>query len=202
MSVRKRTQAPRGLVTGLYGVAMPDVRCSGCGAVVPDTDGQVHVYMLAAPACWALYGSILERQYAHDAGMDPDVSQWLVDAYAAQHATNTERRNRQSVALHLVSLCAAFEHTMSVDERRRLIGQLAHREYPVLKPSVTSFAITVRDVAEAAACDRADVVQRWARVTWDAWAAHHETVRSWLADGLRLSSSGSRARVRPRRSGH
>ena len=185
----------------MCGMAMSEVRCFGCGALVSATHGPVHAYMLAAPGCWALYGSTLEEQHANDAGRQPEVSQWLVDAYAAQHATNTDRRNRQSVALHLVRLCAAFEHSMPAEGRRQLIGQLAHREYPELQPSVTSFAVTVRDVADAAEnSDRARVVRRWARASWDAWAAHHETVRSWLSDGLRLSSGDSRARGRPRRS--
>ena len=163
---------------------MSEVRCFGCGAIVSARDGPVHAYMLAAPGCWALYGSILERQYASDAGRQPGVSQGLVDSYAAQHATNTDRRNRQSVALHLVSLCAAFEHAMPADQRRRLIGQLAHREYPVLQPSVTSFVVTVRHVGDAADSNRPDVVQRWARTTWDAWASHHPAVRVWLSDEL------------------
>jgi len=161
---------------------MVEVQCFGCGAAVPATDGPIHAYMQAAPGCWALYGSVLEWQYARSTVQQPEVSQWLVDAYAAQHATNTDRRNRQSVALHLVSLCAAFEDRMPPGERRRLIGQLAHREYPVLHPLVTSFAITIRDVADAADVDRPDAVRHWARVTWDAWAAQHEVVRSWLSD--------------------
>jgi hypothetical protein len=176
---------------------MADVRCFGCGAVVPATDGPVHAYMRAAPGCWALYGSTLEWQYAYGADPQPEVSQGLVDAYAAQHATNTDRRNRQSVALHLVSLCAAFEHSMPADQRRRLIGQLAHREYPVLQPLVTSFAVTVRDVGDAGDADRGDVVQRWARATWDAWEIHHEVVRAWLSEGI--IGRWARPRSRPAR---
>jgi hypothetical protein len=71
---------------------------------------------------------------------------------------------------------------MPAGDRQRLIGRLAHREYPVLDPLVTSFAITVRDVADAADGERPDAVQCWARVTWDAWAAQHDVVRSWLSD--------------------
>ena len=163
---------------------MSDDYCFGCGAAVPVVDGPVHAYMLAAPGCWALYGSVLEWRYATGAARNAELSQWLVDAYAAQHATNIERRNRQSVALHLISLCAAFEHAMPAEDRRRLIGHLAHREYPALHPPVTSFAITIRDVAGAADRDRPDVVQQWARTTWDAWATHHQPVRAWLADAI------------------
>jgi hypothetical protein len=179
---------PGSLRVQRYGVAMSDIQCFGCGAAVPSTDGPVHAYMDAAPGCWALYGSILEWAYATTAAPDPEVHQSLVDAYAAQHATNPDRRNRQSVALHLVSLCAAFEHSMPAEWRRRVIGQLAHREYPVLEPQVTSFDITIRDVVDAADHDRPRVVQQWARVTWDAWASHHAAVRSWLSDELRRTT--------------
>jgi uncharacterized protein DUF5946 len=163
---------------------MTDVYCFGCGAAVPVADGPVHAYMLAAPGCWALYGSVLEWRYATGAARNAEVSQWLVDAYAAQHATNTDRRNRQSVALHLISLCAEYEHDMPAERRQRLIGHLAHREYPALDPPVTSFAITVRDVAGSADRDRAGVAQQWARTTWGGWATHHELVRSWLSDAI------------------
>jgi hypothetical protein len=172
-------------LTGRYGTGMPDVTCFGCGARVPATQGPVHAYMYAAPGCWARYGSVLEWNYASDAARDSEVSQALVDAYASQHATNTDRRNRQSVALHLVSLCAAFEHAMPAEQRRTLIGRLAHREYPALQPAITAYAVTVNDVFDAPARDRAGVVQRWARATWDAWAAHHGEVRSWCSEALR-----------------
>jgi hypothetical protein len=141
--------------------------------------------MHAAPGCWLLYGSVLEWKYGSGNGPQPEVAQALVDAYATQHATNTDRRNRQSVALHLVSLCAAFELAIPAEQRRRLIGELAHREYPVLQPPATSFAITVRDVVDGADRDRPELAQQWARATWDAWAMHHEVARSWLSDGLR-----------------
>jgi hypothetical protein len=163
---------------------MPDVLCFGCGADVAVVDGPIHAYMHAAPGCWALYCSVLDWHYAAAAPRSPEVSQWLVDAYAAQHATNTDRRNRQSVALHLISLCAGFEHALPPERRQRLIGQLAHREYPALEPAVTSFPVTVRDVVDAAEGDRAEVAHQWARATWDAWAPHHTLARSWLSDAL------------------
>jgi hypothetical protein len=53
-----------------------------------------------------MYGSIL-AWCAELASADPVMSQYMIDAYAAQHPTNTDRRNRQSVAVHLMSLCAA-----------------------------------------------------------------------------------------------
>jgi hypothetical protein len=74
---------------------------------------------------------------------------------------------------------------MSADRRQRLIGHVAHREYPALDPPVTSFGVTVRDVVDTADGERPEVVRLWARTTWDAWAAHHERVRLWLSDAIR-----------------
>ena len=35
-----------------------EIRCLGCDALVSEQAGPVHAYMLAAPGCWALYGSL------------------------------------------------------------------------------------------------------------------------------------------------
>jgi hypothetical protein len=42
------------------------------------------------------------------------VAQQVVDSYMVQHPGNPDRRNRQSVAVHLMSLCASLE------QRRRV----------------------------------------------------------------------------------
>ena len=167
-----------------YREVMPEVTCFGCGAVVPDVDGPVHAYMLAAPGCWALYSSVLGWGYADAEARSPGIAQALVDSYAAQHATNTERRNRQSVALHLMSLCAAFDHQVPAESRQRLIGRLAHRDYPALVPVPGVFTVTIRYVGDATGHDRPAAVRHWARATWDAWSAHHQRLRSWLSDEL------------------
>lgn len=164
---------------------MADVQCFGCGALVPEADGPVHAYMLAAPGCWAMFCSILDWKYSDLAALGPETSQGFVDSYAAQHATNVERRNRQSVAVHLMSLCAALEHDLREDRRRVLIGRLAHREYTVLEPTPTSFAVTIRDVFDAEDQVRQGVVRDWEKATWDAWSVHHEQLRAWLSVELR-----------------
>lgn len=77
------------------------VRCLGCGATVPDDVGPIHAYMTAAPGCWARY-CLLEDWKASLSGEEAiGVVCDLVDCFAVQHATNPERRNRQSVGVHL-----------------------------------------------------------------------------------------------------
>jgi hypothetical protein len=165
-----------------------EVQCFGCGAVVPDIEGPAHAYMLSAPGCWALYGSLLAWKPSLAGAPGVGTGQYLIDTYAVQHATNPDRRNRQSVAVHLMSLCAALEHDIPGIRLRHLIGQWTHREYPLLVPRPASFAVTLAGVAAAPPEGRSKAVLIWAGSTWADWSAHHERVRGWLADALTRTS--------------
>ena len=109
------------------------------------------------------------------------VVQDLVDAYAAQHPTNPDRRNRQSVAIHLMSLCAGIEHRLDGTQRRDRIGQWAHRDYPLLRPAPRCYAVTISDVFAAQEAARSELVAQMAASTWLAWSEHHQAIRAWLA---------------------
>lgn len=119
---------------------------------------------------------------------DGSAAQRIVDTYAVQHATNPDRRNRQSVALHQMSLCASLEQEISGTRLRRTIGDWTHREYPLLVPRPAAFPVTVRDVADADQRSRPAIVNGWATSTWTAWSAHHDTVRAWLARAMQASA--------------
>jgi hypothetical protein len=167
---------------GRYRAVVSEVRCSGCGAMVPDVTGPVHAYMPASPGCWALYCG-LEGWKASVAGRPdtPTLIQHLVDSYAAQHAANPDRRNRQSVAVHLMSLCASLEQGIPGTRLRQMIGSWTHREYPLLVPRPGAYQLTVRDLADAVGQDRPGLVSDMARATWAAWAAHRDQILAWLA---------------------
>jgi Family of unknown function (DUF5946) len=160
-----------------------EVRCFGCGGLVPDISGPVHGYMLAAPGCWSLYTGLEDWKAGLSGPQGIDAAQWAIDSYAVQHAANPDSRNRQSVAVHLMSLCAALEYDVAGVRLRRLLGSWTHRPggYPLLVPRPAGYAITVREVADADWAARADVVRLWAEMTWSAWSAHHDQVRAWLA---------------------
>jgi len=106
-----------------------------------------------------------------------------VDSYAVQHAANPDRRNRQSVAVHLMSLCASLEQGISGARLRHMIGTWTSREYPLLVPRPDAYRLTVRDLADASGQDRAGLVADMARAAWTAWSAHHDQIRAWLAAG-------------------
>jgi hypothetical protein len=45
--------------------------------------------------------------------------------------------------------------------------------------------MTILEVAQAKdLADHQDKVKQWAMLVWQAWSAHHETVRLWAALGL------------------
>ncbi len=159
---------------------MLEIACPGCGATVLAADGPSHPYLPAAPGCWALYCG-LQPWYGElrgEAGIT--TIQDLVDAYAAQHAASSDRRNRQSVAVHLMSLCLGVERGASGRHRRSRIGGWTHRPYPLMEPLPVGFILTVADISRAPAAQRAADVARMAVQTWAAWAHHHPTVRRWL----------------------
>jgi hypothetical protein len=163
---------------------MPQIKCFGCGGLVPDIEGPVHAYMLAAPGCWALYTRLEDWKADLPAADRPTAAQHLTDSYAVQHPTNPDRRNRQSVAIHLMSLCASLEAGVPGEKLRYLLGTWAGREYPVLTPWPEGYEFTARDIAYASGEDRADLVPALASSTWLAWSVHHEQVREWLTAAL------------------
>jgi hypothetical protein len=161
---------------------MIDVRCVGCGAMVPGGEGPIHPYMWSAAGCWERYCSLEEWKGRLSGEESIGIVQDLVDSFAVQHATNTDRRNVQSVAVHLMSLCSGLERGATGRQRRVRIGRWVGRDYPVLDPRPAGYPITISDVAAAPAAVRPATIERLAQTSWAAWSAHHDTVRAWLDD--------------------
>lgn len=160
-------------------------RCGGCGGEFVPCDGPQHAYMPAHPGCWATMCALEDDRHALVGAGAVSFVMDLVDAYAAQHPANPDRRNRQSVAIHLMSLCAGIEHGLDGAGRRTRIGGWAHRDYPLLQPWPSGYAVTVADVVASPVERRPEVIGRMATATWVAWSAHHDTVRSWLESSWR-----------------
>ncbi len=146
--------------------------------------GPTHAYIGSVPGCWQLYGEVLAHEYTDYAY--GALHTLTVDTYAVQHPHNADRRNRQSVGVHLIGLCAVLEHDLAVDEARTLIGDiaLAQRqrgwEWPhVVPPSLG--AITVADVhAAPGPTEHRERIRLWAGSVWEAFSEHHHTVRAWF----------------------
>ena len=159
--------------------------CSGCGArYAPLPHDETHRYVGATPACWAAFGELLAREF-QDVTYGR-VHRHTVDVYSVQHPGTDERRQRQSVALHLIGLCHWLEHGLDATRLNAITQRLADadRPWPWLDPP-TEFDMTVEDVLVARdGIQHGGLVRRWAETTWDAWSTHHDLVRSWAVAAL------------------
>lgn len=159
--------------------------CPGCGARhAPLPHDEPHRSIVATPACWAAFGELLAREFQDVAY--GRVHRHTVDVYRVQHPGEDDRRQRQSVALHLIGLCQWLEHGLESDRLNAVAQRLAEadRPWPWLDPP-SEFDMTVQDVLVARdSAEHVDLVRRWAATTWDAWADHHEVIRRWAREGL------------------
>lgn len=145
--------------------------CPGCGARVPAPEGTTtHPYIGASPGCWLrwteLHGGGLVRLGRH-----------ANDAYAAQHPGVNGRRERQSVAVHLIALCHWLEHGITDPRLTELTRSLlaGRPEWPWLTPP-EDYALTLHDLPIPA---EPEETRRWVEAVWDAWRPHHDMVRAW-----------------------
>jgi CTP:molybdopterin cytidylyltransferase MocA len=159
--------------------------CPGCGArYLPQMLDETHPYIGASPACWATFGEVLAREFENVTF--GRVHRHTVDVYSVQHPGTDDRRQRQSVALHLIGLCHWLEHNVGMDRLNAITQRLANadRDWPWLEPP-SAYPMTVVDVLEARdGAEHVRLVRRWAEITWEAWSAHHDTTRAWAGEAL------------------
>ena len=155
--------------------------CVGCGALVPEIEGPTHRYLGASPGCWAVYGEVLEKEYGDYLRYAP-VHRLTVDAYAAQHPGVPSPQSIQSVAVHLIRLHLVLERGLRPERANAAMQWTVSRSkrFVWLDPPVSLGEITILDVRDAKDPDEhIERVREWARLEWEAWAPHHETVRRW-----------------------
>jgi Family of unknown function (DUF5946) len=165
-------------------MGMPELdRCPGCGALLPRADGPRHPYLGASAGCWRRYGEVLAREF-EDPTVFAAAHQLSVDAYAAQHPGQRERRAIQSVAVHLMGLCLWFEHGLDPALGPRFKRNMIRRAAVAwLEPPASIGSLTVLSVLSAVTPDEhVAAVKAWARDVWHAWSVHHQTIGSWLAE--------------------
>lgn len=156
--------------------------CPGCGArYLPHQHDETHPYIGASAACWAAFGELLAREFGDVAY--GRMHRHTVDVYAVQHPGRDDRRQRQSVAIHLIGLCQWLEHgldTWQVIAGTQAMLRDSGPDWPWLDPP-EAYDLTVLDVLDARdGMEHGRLVRRWAESTWEAWSAHHETVRRWV----------------------
>ncbi len=157
--------------------------CPGCRSVFrAQPHIETHEYIGASPACWSAFGELIGQEFS-----DPAfgaVHRHTVDVYAAQHPGIDGRRQRQSVAVHLISICAWLEHGMDADALLPLTRRMTDRkrEWWWLEPP-TRYDLTILDILRArTGSEHGELVRAWAAAVWDAWGDHQPQVREWFAD--------------------
>ena len=158
------------------------VACAQCGAMVPDIDGPTHAYVPSAPGCWAAFGDLRADEMLRLT--TSEASNLAVDAYMAQHpGDGSDRRDRQSVFVHLVSLCAVIERNASPARSPEVLRAILARqsEFPILSRSRGPGNLTVTSVMGApTVADHDARVHEWAASVWDSWREHHPAIRAAL----------------------
>lgn len=155
--------------------------CVGCGALLEERDGPTHRYLESSPACWAIYGEILTREYSNPELMD--IHRLSVDAYAIQHPGRESNSTINSAAIHLMRLYLLLEQGLEMRFANDAIKALSEdkRVFHWLTPPSSMGAITVVDVWKTNSIEEhKKAVKEWAMSAWHAWAPHHATIRKWL----------------------
>ncbi|WP_274534519.1 DUF5946 family protein [Micromonospora sp. CB01531] len=160
-------------------------RC-GCGGLVPVEGGPRHPYMESAPACWRLYGELTIRLLA----LSPAAAQPShVDCFATQHTggADNDRRQRSSIAVHLVALCARIERGITAVQLQRLrprvsatvLPTLGMDDWPLLTPPDDYGELTVAVLWNLPDDEFGPSLADWPGCVWSAWQHQHATVRVW-----------------------
>jgi molybdenum cofactor cytidylyltransferase len=145
--------------------------CPGCGARVAAPEGTAtHPYIGASPGCWLRWTQL------HGEGLIR-LGRQANDAFAAQHPGVEGRRERQSVAIHLIALCHWLEHGIVDPQLTELTRTLleGRPDWPWLAPP-ERYALTIHDLPIPA--EPAET-QRWVEAVWKAWGPHHAAIRAW-----------------------
>lgn len=156
--------------------------CIGCGAPFPDIDGPTHRYMESSPGCWACFGEVLAREYSDY--RYARAHRLTVDAYAVQHPGRPSPQSVQSVALHLMSLCAIIEKDGDHRTATKMLKRASKQKglFQWIEPPSSMGRLTVLDVQRASDADEhVSAVREWAASAWSAWSEHHASVRNWLS---------------------
>ena len=111
------------------------------------------------------------------------IHQHVVDAFAAQHAT--EDSKPIGVAFALIGLYLHLERGRTGREIQRAHMRLGRRrrQWPAFEPPPTRGEITIHDVLAAApGPERDHAIDDWCASVWQAWSGSHERVAALLRE--------------------
>jgi hypothetical protein len=148
--------------------------CEGCGRLVPG----------GTAGCRAQFEELVGRDFSDPAW--GSVHRTFVDAYCLQHP-DAYCASAKSLAAHLMGACWALEHQAPMGIGPENLRTWLDGTPRLEKPEVPAFRgrLTLDDVRTARTPhEHAQLVDRWARSTWEAYAPLHETAREWIRRAL------------------
>lgn len=158
------------------------VACPSCGTVCDDIEGPTHPYLAATRGCWAAFGAFRADEMARFGY--PAIHGLVVDAYAASHGGGgTDRRDRQSVCIHLMALCAMVERGETSAGRIALLRRLTVQKLDWPTADRPDGVPVLNHTHAAQATDLDDLTHRageWASAVWSFWVPAHPHIRSML----------------------
>ncbi|MFG2053445.1 DUF5946 family protein, partial [Micromonospora sp. NPDC048930] len=112
-----------------------------------------------------------------------------VDCFATQHTggADSDRRQRSSIAVHLVALCARIERGIPAGQVQRLrqrvsasvLPILGMDDWPLLTPPDHYGELTVPVLRNLPDDEFVPSLADWPGCVWSAWEHQHGTVRVW-----------------------
>jgi hypothetical protein len=162
------------------------IACPQCGARTPDIDGPTHPYMVSSPGCWRAFAELQADELTRF-GYPPAHGR-AVDAYSATHGGDgSQRRDRQSVCLHLMAICLLLEADPGPDARIRFLRERTATkvDWPTLRRPPGIPSLNLQHAAAAVGVeDYSTRVDQWAHAVWDFWTPEHSHVQALLGAAL------------------
>jgi hypothetical protein len=173
------------------------VPCVGCGALVPNTDGPTNANIGGSPGCWAIYESVRARGIG-----DPryaELQQLTVDTYAVQHPAVSRRGSTQSVAPHLIGLCALVARRLPASVAIGAVHNAvkSRDSFESLAQPESCGELTILHVRDATTLqEHVRRLREWSSSVWKAWSPHHRVIRKWTDEALQRAQPRERSLAR------
>lgn len=106
------------------------------------------------------------------------IHQNIVDAFAAQTATEASKPIKITFALIGLYLCVKKGQTGRQAQAAHMRLARYRKDWPHFKPPTERGSIRVGDVLAAApGAERDSMIHKWCEAVWAAWAPAHEAIR-------------------------
>ena len=147
-----------------------NVRCPGCGMLLPEAEWPKPGGFAASKECWQKYGELASVTQAL---RDPSFPhQHAVDAYAAQHASPDSPLIKTTFALIGLYLACERGFTGRQVQLEHIRLAKVRRDWPRFFRKVNA-AMTVADATPAN-------LLGWAAAVWREWSPDHDRVKALL----------------------